>query len=62
MTIKEFLTEISDEQGPMQGTAAYVIERMKRADFDALMLEIKKLSAETWEERERVARGNKKDD
>ena len=62
MTVKQFLIAISDEQGAIQTTAAYLIETMQTTDFDELMLEMKKMSAETWEEREQIAIRNKKEE
>ena len=50
MTVKKFLNEISDEHGPLQTSAADLMERMSEEDFEELMADIKLRTAETWAE------------
>ena len=42
MTIKKFLSEISDEKGPLQCLASELMERMSKKDFMELYREIKR--------------------
>lgn len=51
MTVKQFLCEITDSEGPLQTTAGDLMERMSNADFLELCDDMKRLSAETWAER-----------
>ncbi len=41
MTLQEFITQISDDKGPLQTSASDLMERMSPTDFEELISDMK---------------------
>ena len=48
MTVKKFLKEVSDKEGPLKVLAEDLMERMTQEDFEALCAQMKEMQ-EVWE-------------